>query len=125
VIISFKSRHGWLRYQCDTFEGGAEGWQDNVRAIALGLEALRQVERYGITKRGQQYAGWLALPATSLSHTEALSFLGSVTGHRNPDDSPENLSALYREAAKLLHPDVGGPREMWDALQRAKAVLGL
>jgi hypothetical protein len=33
-------------------------WQDNLRAVALGLEALRRVERYGIAQRGEQYAGW-------------------------------------------------------------------
>jgi hypothetical protein len=35
-----------------------ESWQHNVRSIALGLEALRAVDRYGITRRGQQYAGF-------------------------------------------------------------------
>jgi hypothetical protein len=38
-------------------------WQDNVRALALGLDALRKVDRYGISKRGQQYTGWKALEA--------------------------------------------------------------
>jgi hypothetical protein len=37
-----------------------EFWQHNVRSIALGLEALRAVDRYGISKRGQQYAGFRA-----------------------------------------------------------------
>lgn len=35
-------------------------WQHNVRSIALGLDALRAVDRYGISKRGQQYAGFRA-----------------------------------------------------------------
>ncbi len=35
-------------------------WQHNVRSIALGLEALRAVDRYGISRRGQQYAGFRA-----------------------------------------------------------------
>jgi hypothetical protein len=37
-----------------------ELWQHNVRSIALGLEALRAVDRYGITRRGEQYAGFRA-----------------------------------------------------------------
>lgn len=47
-----------LRYPCSTFRT----WEANVRAIALALEALRKVDRYGVTKRGEQYAGWKALP---------------------------------------------------------------
>jgi hypothetical protein len=35
----------------------------NLRAIALGLEALRKVERYGIAERGQQYAGFAQIGA--------------------------------------------------------------
>jgi hypothetical protein len=120
VIVSFKSRHGWLRYQCDAFEGGAEGWQDNVRAIALGLEALRQVERYGITKRGEQYTGWKALPDSTMSRYEAERFLAEVSA--SPLSSGD---AQYRLAAKKLHPDMGGSREEWDKLQRAKEVLGI
>lgn len=39
-------------------------WQHNVRSIALGLEALRAVDRFGISRRGEQYAGFrAALPA--------------------------------------------------------------
>lgn len=121
VIVSFKSRHGWLRYQCDAFEGGAEGWQDNVRAIALGLEALRQVERYGITKRGEQYTGWKALPESTLSQREAEAFIRDTSRvHASVD-----LTTAYRLATKELHPDKGGSREGWDKLQRAKVVLGI
>jgi hypothetical protein len=36
-------------------------WEHNVRSIALGLEALRAVDRYGITRRGEQYAGFMQL----------------------------------------------------------------
>jgi hypothetical protein len=46
-------------------------WQDNLRAIALGLEALRKVERYGIANRGEQYAGWAAAPAGGPSRSAA------------------------------------------------------
>ena len=39
-------------------------WQHNLRSIALGLEALRAVDRYGISRRGQQYAGFRAALTT-------------------------------------------------------------
>src|SRR5947208_1880483 len=54
VVLAFDSRHGPLKYAVDTFDR----WQDNLRAIALGLEHLRAVDRYGVTRRGEQYTGW-------------------------------------------------------------------
>src|SRR4051812_2092573 len=50
VIVAFEMpKVGALKYRCDMFMGTHRGpaWQQNVRAIALGLEALRKVERYG------------------------------------------------------------------------------
>src|SRR2546430_1342870 len=58
VVVSFQSRFGPLRYACDTFREHAA----NLRAIALTLEHLRAVDRYGVTRRGEQYQGGPALP---------------------------------------------------------------
>lgn len=52
VIIEFDSRHGWLRYYDDQYTT----WQDNLRALALSLEALRALGRWGAL-RGEQYVG--------------------------------------------------------------------
>lgn len=123
VIISFDSRYGPLRYFCDRFEK----WQDNVRAIALGLEALRKVERYGITKRGEQYLGWAALPAIGETGAWATTYILEQAGDIRslPHGEGVDLAAAYRSAAKRLHPDRGGSREEWDRLQRAKEAAGL
>ena len=59
VVLALDSRHGPLSYPCDTYHR----WQDNLRAIVLSMEALRRVDRYGVTKRGEQYRGFAALPA--------------------------------------------------------------
>jgi hypothetical protein len=59
VELSFESRYGRLVYATDVFDH----WQDNVRAIAKGLEALRAVERWGVSRRGEQYAGFAQLTA--------------------------------------------------------------
>ena len=57
VEMTLTDRDGHrLHYATDA----CEIWQHNVRAIALGLEALRAVDRYGITRRQQQYAGFRA-----------------------------------------------------------------
>lgn len=53
VRVSFESRHGPLTYATDRYDG----WQDNIRAVALSLEALRAVDEFGIAGRGQQYVG--------------------------------------------------------------------
>ena len=117
VIISFESKYGPLRYGCDTYRTH----QDNVRAIALALTALRTVDRYGVTKRGEQYAGWKQLPAAgeSTSAREAEAFIRQFAAPGLP------LTEAWRTAAKQLHPDVGGSREDWDRLQRAKVAVGL
>lgn len=59
VIISFKSKGRPLSFPCDRFSE----WQDNVRAIALTLEHLRAVDRYGVTQHAEQYTGWAKLPS--------------------------------------------------------------
>ena len=59
VILSFDSMHGPLRYFTDAYNA----WRANVRAIGLGLEALRAVDRYGISGRGEQYTGFARLMA--------------------------------------------------------------
>lgn len=67
VRVSFESKHGPLTYATDAYEqqyGWAlPSWQANVRAIALALEALRAVDRYGVSRRGEQYRGWTAIAA--------------------------------------------------------------
>jgi hypothetical protein len=64
VELSFnKPGTGRVVFHTDRHRGYRESWQDNLRAIALGMEALRAVDRYGITTSGQQYAGFAALSA--------------------------------------------------------------
>ncbi|MCU1592446.1 MAG: heat shock protein DnaJ domain protein [Frankiales bacterium] len=127
---------GALRYATDTFDR----WRDNLRAIALGLEALRKVDRYGITKRGEQYAGFKALPsgiampsaaAVQMTVDEAARALlqlaaeNGFTVHR--DEILTNTDGLrdraYRHIARYVHPDTGGDRAIWDRLEQAKHVL--
>jgi hypothetical protein len=116
VIINFESKYGPLRYGCNSFWT----YQSNVRAIALGLEALRKVDRYGITRKGEQYKGWLALES-GMRKSDAETFVRSFVR----SDIVVDLPTAYRLAAKQVHPDAGGTREDWDRLQRAKEALSL
>jgi hypothetical protein len=136
VIVAFESRHGPLRYATDLFRGNSDmpGWQANVRAIALGLEALRKVDRYGISKDGQQYRGWQALPPGQptevgpamtvdeaarllLYHGDGTGTVALVLGDRRYRD------LMYRQAAKRLHPDAGGDPADFRRLQEARKLL--
>lgn len=126
VILSFDSKFGPLSYPCDTFDA----WEDNLRAIALALEHLRAVDRCGVTKRGEQYKGWTALPPPSASQVrgpmtkqEATAFLVKHSGLAV--NSIEGARIAYRDAAFKLHPDRGGDAEQFKRLQEAKDVLGL
>lgn len=105
VRISFESRHGSLTYATDRFDD----WRDNLRAIALSLEALRAVDRYGVNKGGEQYLGFMALGAGSSEVEAARALIDSYGGDR--------------EALKKTHPDHGGSHEAFIAVQRAREVL--
>jgi hypothetical protein len=120
VILNFESKFGPLRYGCDNYTDHFS----NLRAIALALEALRAVDRYGVTKRGEQYQGWKALPATTISVQEAEQFIRSFSLVDDPMGL-RDLTTAYRLAARKLHPDVGGTRDKWDKLQAAKIALGI
>jgi hypothetical protein len=107
-----------------------QGWQQNVRAIALGLEALRKVDRYGITRRREQYTGFRALPpgqglAPSGMTTEvALELLREEAEITRLDASLTQLEAILRRAKANAHPDANaGDRSRWNAVDEAEQVL--
>lgn len=108
IRIGFDSKHGPLIYATDS----CAFWQHNVRSIALGLEALRAVDRYGVTKRGEQYTGWKAIGEAAASKTsvqEAQALLDAYGGEKE---------ALFR-----AHPDHGGDPDQLQRVQQARRVL--
>lgn len=90
-------------------------WHDNLRAITKALEALRGVDRWGVTRHKQQYKGFAravppkpapivkASPAPSLfaSREEAVRYLAFATEseHWKVDFSNENLFAQLKNIA--------------------------
>jgi hypothetical protein len=117
VRVAFDSKYGPLTYATDAYDrlygGDMPGWQANVRALALALEALRAVDRYGVTKRGEQYRGWLAIEAA---------------GSKTTEQEARDLIASYggvREAVKATHPDRGGDPAAFHEVQDARRVLGI
>lgn len=128
VVVSFDSKHGPLRYATDAFED----WKSNLRAIALSLEALRAVDRYGVSKRGEQYTGWSALPASRAqgsehftSADEAREWMRKCAAHESLTATGD-LAALYKQLAKRMHPDAEhGSADLWERLDAAATLLGL
>ena len=138
AIVSFESRHGPLRYSTDRFKGTGYGgrlpsWQANVRAIALGLEALRTVDRYGIGHGGEQYRGWNALPpatpmGAAMTAETAAQILIDVTDAwdlQAPEviGNADLIQQLYRSAAAATHPDRGGDPAEFRRVTDARDIL--
>lgn len=113
-----------LVFACDFFQR----WQDNLRAIALGLESLRRLERYHIAQTGDQYRGWQALPASTtpaLSTEQAAGVLARRapwTAEQIAGDS-EIAKRAVRAAQGQTHPDAGGSTSDFQLVQEAKRVL--
>jgi hypothetical protein len=132
VKVSFGSAYGPLTYATDAYDqqgsGGMAGWQANVRAVALGLEALRAVDRYGVTRRGEQYQGWTAIAAkaaeSDMTPDEARRVLADASGaDAHLLNQPATVVTAYRRAAKTAHPDAGGNADVFRLIGKARDVL--
>lgn len=144
VALAFESVKGPLIFRCDRYGTKAWGgsmdqpWQHNVRAIALSLKALRDVDRYGATESGEQYTGFRAIgPGGSTAMPEAPMTRKQAAEHIAAAADPElRLGALsrviaqgrmvdasIRKARRNTHPDNGGTAEAFQLVQDAAAVL--
>lgn len=122
VIVSFQSNKGAMSFPCDRFDS----WQDNVRAIALSLEALRTVDRYGVTKGNEQYRGWAQLEAPNgkMSREAAAHIIANVVG-ADPNALLENWDVIgpgmAKRAKALSSPDHATDEE--DRIRRHEAFV--
>lgn len=113
VILSMHTKDGALSFPCDTFTT----WQDNLRAIVLTMERFRGIARYGVTKNGQEYAGFRAIegaramPSGFMDSEDAIVFLRGIVGGGTGEalgEDPDSLRALVRFAQRAASPDHGG-----------------
>jgi hypothetical protein len=127
VILSFESPKGAISMPCDRYDD----WADNLRAIALALEALRAVDRYGVTRGNEQYRGWAKLEAPGakngkMDRDAAFRFLAGL--HKSP---PENMARLGKDQIRDIcrtarienHPDRGGSHETFVTIAEAERIL--
>jgi hypothetical protein len=106
--VSFESGGRRLVFHTDAFDYLAS----NLRAIALGLEALRAVDRYGITSTREQYAGFAAIIAGGPDPARGAMLVERAGG--------------ITEALKRHHPDhQGDPRDFADvqAFRKSQAAV--
>lgn len=92
-------------------------WQKiehNVKAIALTIEAMRGMDRWGAKHMIKaMFTGFKALPQTASKRT-AHEVLGI-----SPNATRGAIDEAYRAKAKTCHPDAGGTHEAFIELQHA------
>lgn len=126
VILRFALEgQGALVYKCDQYSD----WKANVRAIRLGLEALRAVDRYGITTRREQFAGFKELPSTTgptMTTTRAAEVIAGSSNKAAIDkvlSDHATASGAAKVAVRKAHPDTGGSADQFHIVQTARKVL--
>lgn len=86
--------------------------EHNVQAIALTVEAMRGMERWGAKHMIRaMFTGFKALPSSERPWHEVLGL--------SADCTPEQVASRYRELAKQHHPDAGGSHEEFIRIQQA------
>lgn len=125
IILVIETPTRPMRFPCDTYDD----WGDNLRAIVLALAALRAVDRYGVTERGEQYTGWAQLPSPNGDHwdrTAAQRFIESTLGYQPGTSNWNNaafVDAAIRAAERKTHPDHGGDAGEFNKVQQARRLL--
>lgn len=140
ILVVESADYGVLTYACNKFDAPRDPWRQNVRAVALGLESLRRVERYGIADRGQQYAGYaelgtgIALGPAAMTVEQAAAFVAEnsiespISGRpvftaEEILHSPAKYRSAYKLALRTCHPDTGGTKELFNRLTEAHDLM--
>ena len=100
---------------CDKWDTTAQ----NLRAVALTIEALRGIERWGAKEMvNAAFRGFKALPAEAIVTPFTAKPWHEVL-EVAPTASPETIKAAYRAQVKKHHPDHGGDEANLVAVRRA------
>lgn len=91
VVVQFSKRGetGILTFRGTRYKK----FEDNLRAVALSLQALRAVDRYGVVD-GEQYAGFKQLTAGPVTREEKVAHLAQHGG--TPGERAAAAAALQR-----------------------------
>ncbi len=98
IAVYFKLKGQAISLACDKWNRV----ECNVYAVAKHIEALRGQERWGVGSVAQAFRGYVAI-AERAGGDDPWKILGIERGAGQAE-----LTAAYREKAKLLHPDIPG-----------------
>lgn len=113
VAIYFKLKGNDQSMCCDQY---THVWE-NIYALAKGIEALRGIERWGISEFLERaFTGFPALPESSTINQQKV---WDILGLDDEPVSSHVVRSAYKHRVKKLHPDAGGSIDDFDLLQRA------
>lgn len=129
VVLEFVSdaTKSQQRFYCDRFLY----WEDNLLSIARAMENLRAIDRWGVNKGGEQYAGYRAIAAQSSAGDNARLHAAAALLAKHGGVTP--LSVLmtvtvardaWRRARVATHPDRGGSADEFRAVDQAARLIG-
>jgi hypothetical protein len=99
---------------CDKWDTVAQ----NLRAIALTIEALRGLDRWGAKEMvNAAFRGFKALPESVITPPPSTAWY-TVLGV-DPNASHEEIKAAYRRLAHATHPDSGGDEQQFVRITKA------
>lgn len=117
VVAYFTLNKEQIAIPCDRWRAV----QDNVHAIALTIEAMRGIERWGAKSMIKAlFTGFKSLPEKG-SGIDPLKILGL----EKPNPTEAEITAAFRGKSKLYHPDIPqtGSAEKWAELREAHDLL--
>jgi len=113
VAIYFKVDGKDRSMCCDQY---LKVWE-NMYALGKGLEALRGIERWGISEFLERaFTGFPALPESSSLVNERV---WDILGLSKKASSATEVREAYKRQARKCHPDAGGTADQFDLLQKA------
>jgi hypothetical protein len=99
---------------CDKWDTVAQ----NLRAIALTIEALRGLDRWGAKEMvNAAFRGFKALPESVITPPPSTDWY-TVLGV-SPEATREEIKTAYRRMAAATHPDAGGDTEQFTRISKA------
>lgn len=112
VAVYFQRNGKGMVFACDRYDFV----KDNLHALALTIEALRGIERWGASEMMERaFSGFKQLNAEN----ESMSWWRMLVV--KPEATVAEIEKAYREMAKFAHPDMpGGSHEAMAALNVAR-----